>query len=62
VVLCGGHRAVEVEAMQRAFGLTEAQHRRLERAPRGEFLLIAGERRGMIEVDVPGTYRRMICG
>jgi hypothetical protein len=48
--------------MQRAFGLTEAQHRRLERAPRGEFLLIAGERRGMIEVDVPGTYRRMICG
>ncbi len=62
VVLCGGHRAVEVTAMERAFGLTEAQHRRLERAPRGEFLLIAGERRGMIQVDVPTLYRQMICG
>ncbi|MGD0833049.1 MAG: DUF87 domain-containing protein [Candidatus Dormibacteria bacterium] len=62
VVLCGGHRAVEVAAMERAFGLTETQHRRLERAPRGEFLLIAGERRGMIQVDVPTLYRQMICG
>jgi type IV secretory pathway VirB4 component len=62
VVLCGGHRAVEVTAMERAFGLTEAQHRRLERAPRGEFLLIAGERRGMIQVDIPTVYRQMICG
>ena len=48
--------------MERAFGLTEAQHRRLVRAPRGEFLLIAGERRGMIRVDVPAEYRQMICG
>jgi hypothetical protein len=62
VVLCGGHRAVEVAAMDRAFGLTEDQRRRLERAPRGEFLLAAGGRRGMIQVDLPEAYRAMICG
>jgi len=62
VVLCGGHRPVEVAAMERAFGLTDDQRRRLERAPRGEFLLIAGGRRGMIQVDVPEAYRAMICG
>jgi hypothetical protein len=62
VILCGGHRAVEVAAMERAFGLTEEQRRRLERAPRGEFLLMAGSRRGMIQVDLPEAYRAMICG
>ena len=62
VVLCGGHRSVEVAAMDRAFGLTEDQRRRLERAPRGEFLLVSGERRGMIQVDLPEVYRAMICG
>jgi hypothetical protein len=62
LVLCGGHRAVEVAAMDRAFGLTEDQRRRLERAPRGEFLLVAGGRRGMIQVDLPEAYRAMICG
>jgi hypothetical protein len=62
VVLCGGHRAVEVAAMDRAFGLTEDQRRRLERAPRGEFLLVSGARRGMVQVDLPEAYRAMICG
>ncbi len=60
VVLCGGHRAVEVGAMERAFGLTEDQRRRLERAPRGEFLLLAGTRRGVIQVDLPAAYGEMI--
>jgi hypothetical protein len=62
IVLCGGHRAVEVEAMERAFGLTQDQRRRLERAPRGEFLLMSGARRGMIQVDLPDAYRAIICG
>jgi hypothetical protein len=62
VVLCGGHRAVEVAAMDRAFGLTEDQRRRLERASRGEFLLVSGGRRGMIQVDLPEVYRAMISG
>ena len=48
-------------AMEHAFGLTEDQRRRLERAPRGEFLLLAGSRRGMIQVDLPEAYRAMIC-
>ena len=62
LVLCGGHRAIEVAAMERAFGLTEDQRRRLERAPRGEFLLLAGSRRGVIQVDLPDLYRELICG
>jgi hypothetical protein len=62
LVLCGGHRAIEVASMERAFGLTEEQRRRLERAPRGEFLLLAGRRRGLIEVDLPEAYGAMICG
>jgi len=62
VVLCGGHRAVEVASMERAFGLTEDQRRQLERAPRGQFLLLAGRRRGLIEVDLPDAYRAMISG
>ena len=61
-VLCGGHRAVEVASMERAFGLTEEQRRQLERASRGEFVLLAGRRRGLIEVDLPDAYRAMICG
>ena len=61
LVFCGGHRAVEVAAMERAFGLTVEQQRRLERAPRGEFLFVAGGRRGMIEVDLPQAYRELIC-
>jgi hypothetical protein len=62
VVFCGGHRAVEVGSMERAFGLTEDQRVRLEQAPRGEFLLVAGRRRGMVRVDLPGAYAEMITG
>ncbi len=62
VVLCGGHRAVEVAAMERAFGLTAEQRRRLESAPRGEFLLVAGSRRGMVRVDLPHAYGEIIAG
>jgi hypothetical protein len=62
ILLCGGHRAVEVAAMERAFGLTEEQRRRLERAGRGEFVLLAGNRRGIIEVDLPDLYDAKICG
>jgi hypothetical protein len=62
ILVCGGHRAVEVAAMERAFGLTEEQRRRLERAGRGEFVLLAGHRRGAIEVDLPDAYGAMIRG
>ncbi|HXZ99893.1 MAG TPA: DUF87 domain-containing protein [Candidatus Binatia bacterium] len=62
VVFCGGHRAVEVAAMERAFALTEAHQRRLERSPRGEFVLLAGSRRGVVQVDLPEAYGTMIRG
>jgi hypothetical protein len=62
IVLCGGHRAVEVAAMERAYGLSEEQRRRLERAGRGEFVLLAGNRRGIIEVDLPDLYGELIRG
>jgi len=59
-VLLGGHRPAETALMERAFGLTEAQRRLLETATRGEFLLIAGDRRLPIRVDVPAEYRAIL--
>jgi hypothetical protein len=62
IVFCGGHRAVDALAMERAFGLTEAQRRLVERAPRGEFVLLAGARRGTMRVDLPPLYAELIRG
>jgi hypothetical protein len=60
VVLLGGHRAAETSRMEQAFGLTEDQRRFLETAARGEFLLIAGERRVAIRIDVPPEHREIL--
>ncbi len=57
VVLLGGHRAAETARMERAFGLTEAQRASLETAARGEFLLLAGDRRVSMRVEVPDLHR-----
>lgn len=59
-VLLGGHRAAEAAHMERAFGLTVAQRRFVEHAPRGEFLLLAGRRRCEIRVDVPDLHRAIL--
>jgi hypothetical protein len=59
-VLLGGHRAAEALQMERAFGLTEAQRRFVEHAPRGEFLLLAGRRRCEIRIDVPDLHRSIL--
>ena len=59
-VLLGGHRPAETALMERAFGLTEAHRRFLETAPRGEFLLIAGDRRLPVRVDVPAEHRAIL--
>jgi hypothetical protein len=59
-VLLGGHRAAEALQMERAFGLTEAQRRFVEHAPRGEFLMLAGRRRCEIRVDVPDLHRSIL--
>ena len=60
VVLLGGHRAAETARMERAFGLTADQRRFLEAAARGEFLLIAGDRRVTMRVDVPSEQRAIL--
>jgi len=60
ITFCGGHRAHEAQLMERAFGLTEEQRRSVERAPRGEFLLLAGQRRAAMRVDLPGLYGDLI--
>ncbi|MBV8445055.1 MAG: ATP-binding protein, partial [Candidatus Dormibacteraeota bacterium] len=52
-VLLGGHRAAEAARMEAAFGLTAAQRRFVETAARGEFLLLAGDRRLEMRIDVP---------
>jgi AAA-like domain len=60
VVLLGGHRAAETARMERAFGLTEAQRAFLETASRGEFLLIAGDRRVAMRIEVPELHRSIL--
>jgi type IV secretory pathway VirB4 component len=60
VVLLGGHRAAETARMERAFGLTDAQRGFLESASRGEFLLLAGDRRVAIRIEVPELHRSFL--
>jgi Helicase HerA, central domain len=60
VVLLGGHRAAETARMERAFGLTEAQRSFLETASRGEFLLLAGDRRVAMRIEVPELHRSLL--
>ena len=60
VVLLGGHRAAETARMETAFGLTAAQRRFLEGAARGEFLLLAGERRAQMRVELPPEHVAML--
>jgi conjugal transfer ATP-binding protein TraC len=62
VVLLGGHRAAETARMEQAFGLTEAQRGFLETASRGEFLLIAGDRRVSMRIEVPDLHRDVLAG
>jgi hypothetical protein len=62
VVLLGGHRAAETARMERAFGLTEAQRAFLETASRGEFLLLAGDRRVAMQIEVPDLQRAILTG
>jgi hypothetical protein len=62
VVLLGGHRAAETARMERAFGLTTAQRGFLESASRGEFLLIAGDRRVAMRIEVPEVHRSILTG
>jgi hypothetical protein len=61
VVLLGGHRAAETARMEHAFGLTEAQRRFLETASRGEFLLLAGDRRVSMRIEVPELHRAILA-
>ena len=60
IVLLGGHRPAETARMEQAFGLTGAQRRFLEAAARGEFLLLAGDRRLEIRVDVPLLHHEIL--
>ena len=62
VVLLGGHRAAETARMEQAFGLTEAQRGLLESASRGEFLLLAGDRRVAMRIEVPELHRSVLAG
>jgi hypothetical protein len=62
LILLGGHRAAETARMERAFGLTDAQRGFLESASRGEFLLIAGDRRVAMRIEVPDLHRAILTG
>lgn len=56
IALLGGHRAAEAARMEQAFGLTDVQRRFIETAARGEFLLLAGDRRLTMRVEVPPEH------
>jgi hypothetical protein len=48
--------------MEQAFGLTDAQRGFLETASRGEFLLLAGDRRVAMRIEVPELHRSVLTG
>lgn len=60
IAMLGGHRAAEAARMERAFGLTGAQRRLIETAARGEFLLLAGDRRVAMRVEVPPSHEAIL--
>jgi hypothetical protein len=50
-LLLGAQRQAEAQRLQRAFGLTDSQTDFLSTAQRGDFLLLAGDRRHRIRVE-----------
>ncbi|HEX3607199.1 MAG TPA: DUF87 domain-containing protein [Candidatus Dormibacteraeota bacterium] len=62
IILLGGHRGAETTRMQHAYGLTEAQRRGLECAARGDFLLLAGDRRLAMRVEQPALHHALLTG
>jgi type IV secretory pathway VirB4 component len=62
VVLLGGHRSAEAARMEAAYGLVPAQRRFLELAGRGEFLLLAGNRRLTLRVETPALQHALLTG
>jgi len=62
VVLLGGHRAAETARMESAYGLVPAQRHFLELAGRGEFLLLAGNRRLTLRIATPALQHALLTG
>ena len=62
LILLGGHRGAETARMQGAYGLTDAQRRSLEAAGRGDFLLLAGDRRLGVHVEQPPLHHALLAG
>ncbi|HEY2705247.1 MAG TPA: DUF87 domain-containing protein [Candidatus Dormibacteraeota bacterium] len=62
IILLGGHRGAETARMQGAYGLTDAQRRHLESAGRGDFLLLAGDRRLGVHVEQPALHHALLTG
>jgi hypothetical protein len=60
MVMLGGHRGIETERMQRAFTLTDEQRRMLEGGSRGDFLLLAGNRRLALHVEAPELHHSLL--
>jgi len=62
IVLLGGHRGAETQRMEDAFALTAQQRRMLESAGRGDFLLLAGNRRLPVHVEVSPLHHALLTG
>lgn len=62
IVALGGHRPAETALMERTFGLTPEQREILESAGRGRFLLLSGDRRAPLSVEVPPLHHAILTG
>ncbi|MGH7904241.1 MAG: hypothetical protein ACREPA_08975, partial [Candidatus Dormibacteraceae bacterium] len=56
----GAQRPGEAQKLQRAFHLSDTQRAALEAARRGEFLLLAGQERLMVDVKAPPWQESMM--
>ncbi len=59
-LLLGSQHPAASLRLQRAFDLDEAQRRWLERAGRGEFLLVSGGRRSPVRIEAPDLYHDLL--
>jgi hypothetical protein len=60
-MLLGSQHPAAAQRLQRGFLLDDAQRRWLERAGRGEFLLLLGRRRSPIKIEAPPGYHSLLA-
>lgn len=60
-MLLGNQHPAAAVRLQQAFLLDDSQREWLERAGRGQFLLLLGARRSPVQIDAPAYYHRLLA-